>query len=434
MVRNNLTRRRFLTTSAALLGAPLIVPSSALSALGRTAPSDKVVMGFIGVGGRGTDLLKAFSRHDAAQPAAVCDVRRERREAAKALVDERYPQGVTKNGEGCAMYEDFNELLARKDIDAVCIATPDHWHVLCGLAAAKAGKDMYIEKPLSLTIAEGRAMCEAVKKYHRIFQFGTQQRSDERFRLACELTRNQRIGALRTIEVGSPYSGTLGDQPVMPVPDGFNYNAWLGPAPEKPYTEKRTVTPYWYYISDYTIGYVSGWGVHHVDIGQWGNGTDDAGPIEIEGEGEFPKEGLCDTATAWDMMLTYANGVKMRFADEKKVKHGVKFIGDNGWIHVDRESISAEPKSILESEIKPDEIHLYNSPNHQLNFIECVKSRKETICPAETGHRSTTICHLSQITMLLKRKTRWNPDKEQFIGDEDANKMISKPMRPPWHL
>ncbi|MEW6237581.1 MAG: Gfo/Idh/MocA family oxidoreductase [Candidatus Omnitrophota bacterium] len=431
MVHNHSTRRYFLKTSAALFGAPFIVPCTALAA---PAPSDKVVMGFIGVGGRGTDLLKAFSRLDAAQPAAVCDVRHERREAAKAHVDERYPKGVTKNGEGCAMYEDFNELLARKDIDAVCIATPDHWHVLCGIAAAKAGKDMYIEKPLSLTIAEGRAMCEAVKNHNRIFQFGTQQRSDNRFRLACELVRNKRLGALRTIEVGSPYSGTLGDQPVMPVPEGFNYNVWLGPAPEKPYTENRVVTPYWYYISDYTIGYVSGWGVHHVDIGQWGNGTDDTGPIEIEGEGEFPKEGLCDTATAWDMMLTYANGVKMRFADEKKVKHGVKFIGDNGWIHVDRESISADPKSILESEIKPDEIHLYNSPNHQQNFIECVQSRKETICPAETAHRSTTICHLSQITMLLKRKTRWNPEIEQFIGDEDANKMISKPMRPPWHL
>jgi hypothetical protein len=343
-------------------------------------------------------------------------------------VDSYYDQ------EGCAAYNDFRQLLARDDIDAVLIATQDHWHILQGIAAAKAGKDMYVEKPLSLTIAEGRALCDAVTRNGRVFQHGTQQRSSRDFRFACELVLNGRIGELHTIQVGSPASGELEDQPKMPIPEGFDYDMWLGPAPWKPYTEKRCLTPYWYFISDYSIGYVAGWGVHHIDIAQWGNNSERTGPIEIEGTGVFPKGGLCDTATAWDIEMKYANGVRLVYTDEKKCKQGIRFEGAEGWVFVNRSEIDAQPKSLLESMIQPNEKHLYESSNHQRNFLDCIKTRQETICPVEVAHRSTTICHVSQIAMVLERKLRWDPAGERFIDDSEANRMLSKAMRSPWHL
>ena len=313
---SSIPRRDFLkTASSVVFSAPLLVSSNVLA----FSANDRVSIGCIGAGGRGSDKIRAFIRETDAQILAVCDVFEEKRNVAKQLVEERY---VEKHGKGtfkgCTAYKDFEDVLARDDIDAVAICTPDHWHVPIGIAAAKAGKDMLIEKPLSHTLLEGRFLSRAIEKYKRVFQHGTQQRCDEKFRHACELVRNHYIGELQAIEVGSPFSSMHENQPEMDVPAGFDYIKWLGPARKKPYTEDRCRTPYWYFISDYTLGYVSGWGVHHVDIAQWGNNTDSSGPAEIEGEGEFPKEGLCDTATAWDVELTYANGVKMRFADNVK--------------------------------------------------------------------------------------------------------------------
>jgi len=248
---------------------------------------------------------------------------------------------------GCAAYNDFREIIARDDIDIVSICTPDHWHAIPGIMAARAGKDIFVEKPFTLNIAEGRAFVTAVETHGRIMQLGTQQRSDGRFRFACELARNQLIGEVHTIRVGSPASGQCPPQPPQPVPKGFDYDLWLGPAPWKPYTANRCRTPWWYFISDYTMGFVSGWGIHHVDIAQWGNGTDHTGPVEIEGTGVFPKDGLCDTAMSWRVVSTYASGVKMIFADNRQEKQGVVFEGTEGWVYVRRGFIDARPRSLL---------------------------------------------------------------------------------------
>lgn len=423
------TRREFLKgAAAAVISGPCIISCAAPRAYKHVAPSERVTMGCIGVGGRGTAVMKAFLKQPDAQVVAVCDPFKDRREAVRDLVDSYYDQKL------CTAYNDFRDLVARSDIDAVLIATQDHWHVLHAIAAAETGKDMYVEKPLSLTIAEGRALCDAVARHERIFLHGTQQRSSDQFRFACELVRNGRIGELHTIEVGSPASGELEDQPEMPIPEGFDYNMWLGPAPWKPYTEKRCITPHWYFISDYTIGFVAGWGVHHIDIAQWGNDSERSGPVEIEGTGVFPKGGLCDTATAWEIEMKYANGVKLIFTDNNKCKQGARFEGTEGWVHVNRQGLEAHPKSLLESVIGPNETHLYESKHHQRNFLDCVKTRKETICPVEVAHRTTTICHLSQIAMLLERKLRWDPRNERFIDDPEANHMMSKAMRSPWRL
>ncbi|MFH1743817.1 MAG: Gfo/Idh/MocA family oxidoreductase, partial [bacterium] len=342
------TRRIFLKSAAAFaVGAPYIVPSTVLGASG-VAPSERITLGCIGVGGRGVSVMKDFLRERHCRVVAVCDPFTDRREAARDLVDLYYEE------EGCAAYSDFHDLLARDDIDAVLIASPDHWHVLHGIAAAKAGKDLYVEKPLFLTVEEGRAIRDAVKRYGRVFQYGTQQRSMEVFRFACELVRNGRIGELHTMKVGAPASSEVEEQPEMPIPEGFDYNMWLGPAPWKPYTEKRCITPYWYFISDYSMGFVSGWGIHHIDIAQWGNNTDKTGPIEIEGAGVFPKGGLGDTATAWHVEMKYANGVKTIFTDEKKCEHGVRFEGTEGWVHANRSSVRTHPESLLGSVIGPN--------------------------------------------------------------------------------
>jgi predicted dehydrogenase len=392
-------------------------------------------MGCIGVGGMGTGNMRAFLANSDVQVVAVSDVDEKRRQAAGRGLEHHYAEQLQKGTyKGCTLHSDFRELLARDDIDAVSVATPDHWHCLVGIAAAQAGKDMYIEKPLSLTIAEGRALCDAVNRYGRVFQHGTQQRSDRNFRFACELALNGRIGKVHTIKVGSPASGEAGLEPPMPVPEAFDYDMWLGPAPWAPYTEKRCRTPFWYFISDYTIGFVSGWGVHHVDIAQWGNGSDSTTPIEIEGQGVFPKDGLCDTATAWHVECKYANGVRMIYTDNAKNKQGVRFEGTEGWVWVKRGEINAQPKSLLTSVIGPDEVHLYESASHHRNFLDCVKTRKQTIAPVEAAHHSTAICHLSQIAMLTGRKLQWDPERERFVNDPEANRYISRAMRSPWHL
>jgi len=434
--QNKITRRDFLRgATAAAVAGPYVIASSALGGNGRPAPSERIVMGCIGVGGMGTGDMRSFLANSDVQVVAVCDVEERKRVATKKGLERHYAAELQKGTyKGCATYNDFRELLAREDIDAVSIATPDHWHVLQGIAAARAGKDMYIEKPLSLTIAEGRALCDAVNRYGRVFQHGTQQRSDRNFAFACELVRNGRIGKLHTIKVGSPASGEAGLEPPMPVPEGFDYDMWLGAAPWAPYTEKRCRTPHWYFISDYSIGFVSGWGVHHVDIAQWGNDTDSTTPIEIEGEGVFPKDGLCDTAMSWLIECKYANGVKMIFADNKKIKQGVRFEGTEGWVWVKRGEIDANPKSLLTSKIGPDEIHLHLRKDHRRNFLDCVKTRKQPVAPVEAAHHATTICHLSHIAMLTKRNLKWDPERERFLNDREANRYISRAMRSPWHL
>jgi predicted dehydrogenase len=450
--KKKINRRGFLkkagVCAAGLAGFPYIVPSSVLGSNGAIPPSEKIVMGFIGVGSMGGGHLRTFLSYDDVRAVAVCDLREMFRQKAKNRVDEHY------GDKGCRIYNDFREILAREDIDAVTVVTPDHWHSLIGLEAARNRKDMYYEKPLSMSVTENKALRETINRYGVIFQFGTQQRSDNRFRLACELVRNERLGKLHTIIVSSYPSITCENQPTHPTPDRkeFDYDMWLGPAQWAPYTYERCASRamgtkgMWTFIYDYSLGGLSGaWGIHHVDIAQWGNGTDDSGPVEIEGTGVFPQDGLTDTAIEWEVEHKYANGVKMmhmnsikaakrfeQFSFYKQV--GILFLGSDGWVFVCRERIEAELKSILTTTFGPHEIHLPRSNNHRRNFLECVKTRKQPICPIESAVRSDTICHIDDIAIRLGRKLRWNPEKEEFINDQQANSMLTRPMRSPWYL
>jgi len=429
-------RRRFLKQAARLAAvaaaAPYVVTSSALGADGTVSPSERIVMGFIGVGGRGSALLRNFLGLADSQVVAVCDVKRPRREGAKTTVDARYAD------KGCATYVDFRELLARSDVDAVTVASTDHWHVLLALMAVKAGKDVYCEKPLGVSVEQGRALRDAVQRYGRVFQFGTQERSSWSTRFACEMVQSGRVGKIHTVTVSSRFSRASGNYPPMPVPDGLDYDMWLGPAPWEPYTDSRVSNSHWFHISDYALGFIAGCGIHTVDMAQWGNGTSLTGPLEVEGTGEFPTDGLCDCALGWHVTFKFANGVTMHFTDGKRNPLGVKFEGTDGWVFVKERHLGGtfdtNPKALLKEPIRPDEVHLPVSNHHQGNFLECVKTRRPTVAPIEVAVRSDALCQLSDIAMRLGRKLKWDPDKEEFPGDDEANRMLSRPMRAPWHL
>jgi len=437
---NVLTRRQFLKSSAFSAAAawPAIIPASVF---GAGAPSNRITFGCIGVGRMGLGDLREIMGFRQAQIVAVCDVDSKRTEHAQQLVEKHYA-GQSQDGtyKGCAAYGDFRDLIARKDIDAVSVVTPDHWHALPSLAAARAGKDIFLQKPLSLTIQEGRLLSDTVHRYGRVFQIGSQQRSDSRFRQACELVRNGRIGKLQTVKVGFGTDPATGPQAPIPVPDWLDYNMWLGPAPWADYTEKRVHPqngygrPGWLRIADYGAGMITGWGSHHNDIAQWGMGTEYTGPVEIEGKAEFPKDGLWDVHGAFSIEYTYAIGIKVTCADTRKNKQGILFEGTEGWVYVRRGHIDANPKSLLTSPIGPDELQLYKSNNHKANFLECIKSRKETVAPAEVAHRSCSVCLLGEIAMRLGKKLKWDPEQERFTNDDLANRMLSRPMRSPWHL
>ncbi len=448
LTAGNVTRRCFLKTSA-VVAAPYVIPGSALGADEAVAPSNRIAMGFIGTGNQGTADMRAFLHDERVQVVAVCDVNRQStgywmggvagREPARKIVEKHYAdrQG-SGNYAGCGAYVDFRDVLARDDIDAVEVATPDHWHAIPVIEAAKAGKDIYCQKPLSLTIAEGRAMSDAVKRYGVVFQTGSQQRSDGNFRRACELVRNGRIGELKTVKCGLPggradYAKTADRKSPEPVPDGFDYDRWLGPAPYAPYAPARCHVNFrWLY--DYSGGQVTDWGGHHPDCAQWGMGTERTGPIEIrKAEAIFPSDELWDTATNYYFEALFRNGVTMVVSN--KVRGGVTFEGTEGWVWANRGRHDAEPKSILDSQIGPDEIHLYKSDHHFRNFIDCVISRKEPIAPVEVAHRSITICHLGNIAMRLGLDgLKWDPDTEQILDNPTAARMLSRPYREPWRL
>ena len=445
-------RRNFLRTTAAatvLGGFPTIVPASALGREGKVSPSNRITLAMIGTGNQGFNDLRSFLPDERVQVVAVCDVNKESlgywqgklggREPAKRLVEEHYAKNKPSGKyEGCKAFNDFREVIDRKDIDAVEVCTPDHWHAIPVIAAARAVKDIYCQKPLSLTIAEGRAMSDAVKQANVVFQTGSQQRSDKNFRRACELVRNGRIGKLHTVRVGLPsgradYAMTGDRKKPEPVPEGFDYDLWLGPAPEAPYAPARCHVNFrWIY--DYSGGQVTDWGGHHPDCAQWGMGTDDTGPIEIRAaKAEFPPDPLWNTATQYYFEAIYKNGVKMIISNKEKM--GVLWEGSEGSVSADRGRYDANPKSILDSEIRENEIHLYKSDNHFRNFIDCVISREPCAAPVETAHRSITICHLGNIAMRLGReRLRWDPVKEQILDDAEASKMLSREYRDPWKL
>jgi len=430
------SRRRFLATALGAVAGARIVPASALGRGPEPAPSERITVGCIGLGNRGPTLMRAFLAQSDARVVAVCDVNGNQRDAAKQVVDRHY--GDT----GCAAHNDFRELCGRADVDALSIASPDHWHVLHSLEAVRSGKDIYTEKALGLSLAQDKALRAACHQYGTVFQWGTQQRSSENFRFGCELVRNGRIGKLEKIVVGVPHDFEFPNQPTQPVPDYLDYDLWLGPAPWAPYTyhrcrpwSRKESYSIWYHISDYCLGGIGGyWGIHHLDIAQWGHGTDDTGPVEVEGAATFPEDGLADCAVRWNVQFTYADGVKMIYTDNEQNKQGVVFHGTEGWVYVRRGKIDAEPKSLLESQIGPDEIHLIESPGHQRQFLDCIKTRKATVSPIDVAVRSDTISHLTNICTRLKRKVRWDPVKEEVVDDPEAGRMLSRAMRPPWRV
>jgi predicted dehydrogenase len=412
---------------------------------GEVAPSNRVVLGCIGVGIQGMGNMRTFRGNPEVRVAAVCDVHETQRSQAKQSNDEFY------DNHDCAAYKDFRELIGRKDIDAVQITTPDHWHTLVAFEAIRHGKHMYCEKPIGWSMRAGLALRKAVEESKVVFQFGTQQRSGGKFRFACELARSGKIGQLKTILVGVPASWTCPKQPTEPVPKELDYDLWLGPAPVAPYCYQRC-RPWtekggysiWYCISDYCMGMIGNWGVHHLDIAQWGNGTELSGPTEVEGTGVFPEGLLTDCAVSWQVENRYPNGVTLVHMDDGTAAkhpqqvggygHGVLFLGTEGWVHVDRGVIDAHPKSLLKATIGPNEVHLFKSDNHHANFVDAVKGRTKPAAPIDVAVRTDTLCHLQQIAIKLRRKLRWDAAQETFVNDEEASRMLDRPMRAPWKL
>ncbi|MBZ0257840.1 Gfo/Idh/MocA family oxidoreductase [bacterium] len=432
MKKHSINRRTFLHSS---LGAPLIVQAGVIGLSGRVSANDKIQVGCIGVGPRGTDGLRELLRNDNCTVTSLCDLKSNVLKEKIELVNQFYD-----NGE-CKPYHDFRELTARDDIDAVLVATCDHWHVLTSLAAVRSGKDVYMEKPMGLSLEQDQVMRAEVKRNKRIFQFGTQQRSAQEFRRACEIVQNGLIGELKTVRVWSPGSISGGSSIPAPVPEWLDYEFWLGPAPKVPYTEKRCSNELWWYISDYALGFIAGWGIHPIDIAYWGAKKHFDATWTIEGTGEFPTEGVCDTALHWDIDIQLGGKVTLEFKGPRipsewkerygeDVGHGTAFEGSDGWVYVRRGHIACS-KEISDSDIKNP---LYMSSNHVGNFLDCVRSRKEAVSSIDDSVRSDTLCHVSDIAIRQKRRLVFDPKKEIFIHDEDANKHLKRPMREPWSL
>ena len=437
------SRRRFLKRAAAsgAMAMPVFVPGTALGLDQATAPSERIVTGIIGLGFAWEMLALAPDVHCA----AVCDVRKDRRDAAQARL----------GGRGkCDALGDFREVLTRDDIDAVYTATPDHWHALVTIAAARAGKHVYCQKPLTRTIAEGRAVVEVIDRYGVVFQHGTQQRHDPKMLFGCELVRNGYIGQLKHVKIGSPRAQGGGPAKVEPVPPQLDWDMWLGPAPWAPFEMRRIRSHDWYFISDYSLGYIAGWGVHHADSAQQGSGMDQVtGLIEVDARGQFAP-GLFDNPFAWDMRYRFPNGVTWRWTDTadgwggrlpgpdtagwqgEKYPMGVLFEGSEGWVYIWRGQVDAHPKSLLDVKIgQHDPIHLVHPHGQPIpGFLDCVKDRRATCAPVDVAHRATNLCSIGAISMQLGRPLQWNAAKEEFINDEQANRLRSRAMRTPWSI
>ena len=413
---------------------PWVVPSAVLGTGANIAPSERVTLGCIGVGGRGGFNTRSLLHHGA-QITAVCDVNGDRRQAKKHTIENFYANRDGKSKyQGCTAYNDFRELIAREDIDAVMIATPDHWHVPIALEAVKKGKDIYVEKPLGMTIAECRVLRDTVKRYRVVFQHGTEQRAMAHFRWVCELIRNGRIGELKTVQVGAPGGNRTHNHKPEPVPAGLDYEMWLGPAPRQPFTSTCCLRNGHWFISDFAAsGFIAGWGIHYMDIVQWALDADQSGPVEIEGRAVFPQDGLFDTPLTWSIDYLYANGVRVNFTDQTQNRHGIRFEGTAGWIQIARNGIEGmQPHSLYHSVIRPNEVHLYETDSDDKDFLQAVRTRGRTCSPIDAAHRSTSVCFLGNIACLLNRKLRWDPVAERFANDTEANRMLTGTMRRPW--
>ncbi len=438
-----LTRRTFLKDSIGALAGTTLLPPMAVpaSVFGANAPGNRITVGMIGMGRQAYySNAKSFLSFPDVQVVAVCDVDAWRLENGRNAVEQHYAKGQPAGTfRGCAVYRDFRDLLARADIDAVMISTPDHWHVPMAIAAARAGKDVSCEKPLTLCIVEGRVLSDTVERYHRVFRTDSEFRSHACFQRACELVRNGRIGKLHTIRTGVPAGDVAGPPaPTMPVPEELDYELWLGPAPAAPYTEKRVhprrsyERPGWMRVRDYCEGMVTNWGAHLNDIAQWGNGTERTGPIEVEGTGQYPGDGLWEVLLNFEIQYRYAHGVRLFYRVSRPY---IRFEGSEGWIEADYDtrSLKAQPESILNSSWGANDIHL-PLKDEKRDFIDAVKTRGPTLADAEVGHRTTSLCQLGHIAIQVGRRLTWDPEKERFAYDQEANRLLSRPLRSPWHL
>ena len=437
MKKMTINRRQFLKkfsmATAGVLGFPSIVPASALGRQGVLPPSDRIVMAGIGFGMMGIPNMKSFLEKDEVQWVAVCDLDKKHLQRAKDIVDKKY--GNTN----CPTYHDFRDLFKRNDLDAVSLALPDHWHAIVSIAAARSGLDIYGEKPFTHSLPEGRALCNAVKRYGRIWQTGSWQRSVANFHKGAELVRNGRIGKILKVEVGLPaghhdFAGTGGQETMGPPPSHLDYNFWLGPAPYAPYCPAR-VHMNWRWNLDLGGGQLMDWIGHHLDIAHWGLGFDSTGPVEVEGYGEYSRAGIWNSPTRYLFTAKYADKTSITIAGgHKNIKMGAKWTGEYGWVYVDRGQFETHPSYLKQDIIGTNEIRLYNSKDHHQNFLDCVKSRKQTITPAETAHRSASVGHLGMISIKLGRKIKFDPQTETILNDSEAERLLSRSYRSPWQL
>ena len=426
--RQTATRREFLRgvgAAAAVIGAPYVISARALGRSAALPASERITLGMIGLGNMGSGHLSGLLGDRQVQIVAVCDVDAVKRAAARRKVDEYYgaAAGLT-SGQGCAEHHEYEALLARSDIDAVLIAVPDHWHAIVAIAACRAGKDVYSEKPLSLTIREAEAMVAAARRYGTVFQTGSQQRSSENFRQACEYVRSGRIGRVHsvTVNIGDPSTEKLFAE--QPVREGLDWDRWLGPAPWQPYNSERCSGDYgggWRYVRDYSGGMTTDWGAHHFDIAQWGLGMDGTGPVEIIPPPKRYGPGLT---------YRYANGVTMTRGEA----NGVLFTGTDGRVEVNRGYLKTWPDEIQREPLSPDEVHLRRSPGHHQDWLECMRTRQRPLCDVAIGASSATVCHLGNIAYWLERPIRWNPDQREIVDDEAASRWLDRPKRAPYRL
>lgn len=430
--QKTVSRRHFLKRSTLTAGAFIIVPRYVLGGPGYTAPSDKINLGMIGCGRQSGGLGRRFMELKEVQMVAACDVFEAKRNRFQQQVNTHYAEATGKSDyDGCAVYYDYQTLLDRDDIDAVIVATPDHWHALICIDAMKAGKDVYVEKPMAHTVREGRAMVRAARKYERVVQTGSMQRSWENFRKACELVRNGYIGEVKTVLVNVGDPAVPYGLPEEEMPAGLDWERWLGPAPVLPYNNvlapniPETLWPKWRDYAEFGGGILSDWGAHMFDIAQWGLGMDESGPAAL-----IPPE---DRSALRGLKLIYDNGIEMRHEDFGR-GWAVRFMGSEGSIDISREFFESDPPALVEKELGGSDKRLYHSENHYQDWLDCMKNRQRPICDVEVGHRSSSVCNIANIAYQLGRPLQWDPEREKFKGDSAANKLLGKKYRKPYKV
>jgi len=460
---NHFSRRRFLSGSlTGFVAAPWIVPSAVLGMDGQLPPSERITIGMIGVGNRGSHSIVAMQSLPDPQILAIAEARRDRAERALGVVNNMYAyRAGTPDYKACEIYADFRDVLERDDIDTIYCNPPDHWHGSMFSRVIKSGKDCLGAKPLTRYISQGVELCRLVRQYGCLFQTDTQQRSDPRFRFAAELARNGYLGKVHTIEVVAPAGRAYPVAPPCDLPEGFDWDMWTGPAPMFPFDNNRAEWLAMYMISHYCAGFVTNWGVHHLDIAGWGMPEVFRTPFEVEGTGTMPDGGMTDTWIAWNVVFRYASGLTVKFWSETERQpekrsadnpfrfvddNGIRFIGDEGWVFVNRATTAAEPKSLFDVKFKETDVRLHVSPwfgqdytgheytAHVADFFRSVRSRREPASPIEEGHAATTLGNVTDIALRLGRKVKWIPSENRFDGDEQANQMRSRMERSPWMM